>query len=416
MTRPSANSLLLDGDTVKLRLLAERSDTGSAVHIDWLRFTCQVRNSPLPPVGRLFFIPPFSEPKYANEVEANESFARIVRVLHDLPNPDRSVGQHARELAIRVANRLGRGQFVVAADIRKGHDFYKFRWSIERAGVEVGWVGFLASAESPKQQAQAKTLHVNLYGMACTFADARWRVRMAKLIELTSSVITRCDLALDFFDGIGGGLERVQADYNAGLMSNRGKRPKCNMVGDWCNGKGRSFYFGSKQAGKQTNIYEKGFQLYGEKDATNWHRIELRYGNKLRVIPIDILRRPSDFFAGASDWHKSILSEHGPALLLEGKSVEVSPQKIQTTARLAIETVKAEVSRNIRWLLDTAAPSVALAFQHLGDDFLELVTGKKAPGRLEKFSSADVVAAYKNAFSHVTGSRSGGGVEPAFAH
>lgn len=65
------------------------------------------------------------------------------------------------------------------------------------------------------------------------------------------------------------------------------------MIGDWSANPqdGRSFYFGSKEAGKQTNAYEKGHQLFGFEAGSKWLRIELRYGNKLRVLPVDMVRR-----------------------------------------------------------------------------------------------------------------------------
>ena len=121
-----------------------------------------------------------------------------------------------------------------------------------------------------------------------------------------------------------------------------------------------------------------------------------------------MLRRPADFFAGASDWHAVLLAEHGTI---------AAPESVTVKARRALETVRAEVSRNVRWLLNTAAPSVALAFQHLGDDFLDLVTGKSAPGRLQSFNDAEIANAYASAFSRISsGSRSGGGgAVPAFA-
>ena len=46
MTRPSKNSLVLDGSEIKYRLKADREETGNAVHVDWLRFTCYLRNAP----------------------------------------------------------------------------------------------------------------------------------------------------------------------------------------------------------------------------------------------------------------------------------------------------------------------------------------------------------------------------------
>jgi phage replication initiation protein len=42
---PSGNlsALVMDGETVKLRLLAERAESGSVVHCDWVRFTTKVK-------------------------------------------------------------------------------------------------------------------------------------------------------------------------------------------------------------------------------------------------------------------------------------------------------------------------------------------------------------------------------------
>ncbi len=40
-----------------------------------------------------------------------------------------------------------------------------------------------------------------------------------------------------------------------------------------------------------------------------------------------------------------------------------------------------------------------MAFQHLSfEHFLELVTNKKAPGRLQKFSESEIARAYDRAF------------------
>jgi phage replication initiation protein len=88
-----------------------------------------------------------------------------------------------------------------------------------------------------------------------------------------------------------------------------------------------------------------------------------------------------------------MLAEHG--------AVSAVPEPVHCKPRRALEAVRAEVSRNVRWLLNTAAPSVALAFRHLGDDFLELVTGKAAPGRLQSFNDAEVGGAYPLAFARL---------------
>lgn len=405
MTRPAVSALVLDGSEVKLRLEAERQHTRSPVHVDWVRFTVLRRKTPAPSIDLLF---PLST------IDASGFRERELHsLIRQLPDCDQDASAEAAQLARDVCEALGEG-FTVAPEVRKGHDFYRFRWSIERNGTECGWVGFLASGDSPRQQAQGRTLHANVWGSACTFASPGWNERLADLVDECGGDLTRCDLALDFFDGFGHasavgpvqltGLDRVFADYKAGAMDSGGKRLKCNVVGDWANGRERSFYVGSKEAGKQTNVYEKGDQLFGVEACCPWVRIELRYGNKLRVLSSDMLRRPADFFAGASEWHE---------LMLAQADAIVTAEKVKTTTRLALETVEAEVTRNLRWVRDVAAPSMAAAFHHLGDEFLEFVTGQKLPGRLQKFNPAELGRAFTAAMQRVTHTAEGAG--PAFA-
>jgi phage replication initiation protein len=378
VTRPSKSALVLDGSEIKVRLEAERAASKTPVHVDWVRFTTLLRNNPTPSVDLLF------PPAAASIWDDNFRQQQIARILAELPDEAFGAAAQARDLATEVAGVLGT-DYAVAVDMRKGHDFYRYRWAIERNGVECGWVGFLSSSDSPRQQAQAKTLHVNLFGAACTFAAHGWNHRLADLIEQRDGDLTRCDLALDFFDGLPGGLDSIVEDYKSGACDSGGKRLKSNCVGDWLNGRERSLYFGSKEAGKQTNAYEKGHQLFGAESGSEWLRIELRYGNKLRVLGADMLRRPADFFAGASDWH---------ALMLAKADAIVTPQPVATTPRLALETVQAEVSRVVRWAYHTAAPTIAAAFHYMGDEFLDLVTGTKLPGRLQKFSKAEISKAF----------------------
>lgn len=400
MTRPSGAilnkhagtcALVLDGDEVKARLMAERIETKAPVHVDWVRFTVLLRRTDVlgveTPSTPDVFDPSFDvEPWSVREIEQyNERRARLVRYLHDLPDADQAPAAQAFALAQQVASILG-ADFSVCPDIKKGHDFYKHRYSIERAGTECGWVGFLASGDSPRQRAQSETLHCNLYGSACTFADHGWRDHLATLVDDVQGKLTRVDLALDFFDGLQGGMERVKADYEAGLCDVYGKRPKCNLVGDWCSGKGRSFYVGSKEAGKQTNLYEKGHQLFGLDDQSGWVRAELRYGNKLRFLSTDMLRNPQNYFAGASDWHAALLRE------AESRAVPVG---VPVEKELQAQTITAEVSRNLKWLRDVAGNSLALAFQWLPEsDFMELVTGRDMPGRLRRFKRDELQAHY----------------------
>lgn len=386
MTKPARSSLVIEGNKVKLRLQAERSQSGSAVHIDWLRFTADTRwldagneDKLFPPVG--YFDGNYWEVK---EKERNYTLQQLRK------EEMFSSAMQALELAESVVKVLG-PNFQVETQIDKGHDFYAHRWSITHEGKEAGWVGFGASGDSPRQRRQAETIHVNLYGMACTFAQNGWQREIRALIERVQARITRIDLALDFFDGYpAGGIEAVKHDYEAGRCDVGGRRPKCAFAGDWCNGHSRSFYVGSKEAGKQTNVYEKGHQLFGAESGEKWLRFELRYGNKLRHIPTEILTNPDSYFAGASDWHSSVL--------LQQKAV--TPTHIRCNGRLPEETVDAAVKRKISWFERVAAPTFSLLLEYLGvNDLLKIIEHKKRPSSLFGFSEDHIAGAFRRIFS-----------------
>lgn len=374
MTRPNLSALVLDGETVKLRLQAERSEGRGLVHVDWLRFTVALRDAPFD-LDVLF---PPKRGDYSTWWDANQdAVARQIDAVEREENF--SAPGQALTLAHEVVAVLGDG-FNVAGELLKGHDFYAKRWAITFNDCEVGWVGFGASSDSPRQQKQSQTIHCNLFGMACTFARSGWREAMAGKLDEWDAKITRCDLALDFFDGYAGGLDDSKASYIAGAFDVNGKRPDVNMLGDWINNKARSLYVGSREAGKQTNIYEKGDQLFGLQARSPWIRWELRYGSKLRVLPSEMLLDPDAFFAGASDAHRQALER------LSGDAVQ--PEAVPTQKKLAAQTVEAEVLRNVTWLERVAAPSLAAAWQYLGDDgILALVTGRSLPRRLQRYAA-----------------------------
>lgn len=419
MTRPA--QLVLDGNTIKLRLQADRQQYRAPVHVDWLRFTLPRRAAPVPSVDLLFPLFQRTDGSFHHFADSVQSMAqdqsrarRIHALIASVPDCDSdgspalafkpeesSAALEAFGVAEDVASMLGEG-FSVALEVRKGHDFYKFRWSITRQETECGWVGFLSSSSSPRQQAQSRTIHVNLYGLACTFGAFGWREKVADYIDQHSGDITRADLALDFFDGLPGGFDSVRQDYENGLCNVNGKEPKCNMLGDWVHGQARSFYFGSKEAGKQTNVYEKGDQLFGVEAANPWDRIELRYGNKLRVLSTDLLRRPSDFFAGASDWH---------ALKVQQAQHTAQAEAVKCKQRLEEQTVEAEASRSFRWFLNVALPTAALMVREAPDMVVELFRTEQLPGRLSKFSEAE----RRSALSRVFNGTLGAGLAHAFA-
>ena len=387
MTRAAKSSLVLDGNVIKCRLEAERIESRSMVHVDWLRFTTQLRNAPFPDVEYVF-------PRTTSIWDEDRRMNQIKAVLAEIPREEFTASAQALELAQRVAVILGE-DYRVSPERRKGHDFYRYRWSVERAGVECGWVGFLSSSDSPRQRAQASTIHVNLYGAACTFARPGWRDQMANLVDEVQGDITRCDLALDFFDGQCGGLDRVWSDYQNGLCDVGGRRLKMRDI-NWLKGVARSIYIGSKEAGKETNLYEKGHQLFGEESGNPWWRAELRYGNKLRVLSSDMLRDPASFFAGASEWHATLLREAGEL---------VKPESVKCNAALPAMTVEAEVYRVWKWFRRVASPAASFLFKHTTlEEMLPMLSNEQKPGRLDRFKDVEAGNAVKALMEKIMGS------------
>lgn len=382
--------LTFDGSTVKARLIEERKISGP-VHVDWLRFTVRTRNAPIVDADDLF-------PKPAviwDNVHEEKRTTAMQEALQRLNEQEYAAGMQARALASQVAEALGEG-FGVGIEPMRGMDFYAKRWSIMRHGFECGWVAFGASSESPAQRRQAETIHCNLYGHACTFAETGWREKIAAIIDECGGWITRVDLALDAFEGFAGGMERVKADYTAGLMDVRGKRPKCGFAGDWANAPetktdGQSFYLGSREAGKLTNVYTKGVEQFGVGQGGNWLRVELRYGNKLRELESNILLRPADFFAGASDWHA--------AVLLEVAKLVPAAEVIPCTKKIQDKTVEAAVSRVVNWAQSTAGATFAFLMKFVpNEQILSIIETTKKPGRLHPYTDGQCLAAVNRLF------------------
>lgn len=395
MTRPSPSALVLEGNTVKARIFAERTNSGVPVHVDWLRFSIHLRNAPPKVYDRPFSDVTNLTQAQRYELERYEDREAPAKWIHDylreLEHQERcSAAGQAHALALQVVELLGHG-FEVAPMAEKGHDFYAKRWPILHGGVEAGWVGFGASSDKQTQQQQANTLHVNLYGRACTFARLGWREKMADFIDDLGGWLTRIDLALDFFDGHPShDMEGFLSQYRDGLMDVNGKHPASAHGGDWANYRGRSLYVGSRKNGKLTNIYEKGHQLYGNESGHPWLRIETRFGNQVRELSVDMVRRPADFFAGASEWHA------GQLRLAE--KVQFTPEPVPVTPQLQIQTVEAEAFRSVKWLKNVARANLTAAFHYLGESaFLELVSSHKLPGRLRGFGLCELRTAYQTA-------------------
>jgi phage replication initiation protein len=390
MTRPTR--LVFEGSSIKVRCEQRRVESGSVCVVDWWRWTQDRSTVNLAPLWDS--LPPVKLDSIWDEGYRLRKFNEVVEAIRAESGGEAEAIEQANVLACEVAAALG-PQFKLGV-LSKGHDFYKHRIPLLLNDQEVASVMCWSSSQSPRQLGQVNTLNVNIHGTACTFAAPGWEKRIHAAFAHKGGRVTTGHLAVDFFDGIPGGIEGVHQDYLAGVWDHYGKRPKIGDV-NWLSGHSRSLYMGSKECGKQTNVYEKGDQLYGHEEAAargiKWIRAELRFGNKLRFLDWDMLIRPGDFFAGASAAHEALLNM---AVQQSGRFEDVEPENVPCHRADAPMTVQAEVARVVRWSRFTAGAAFSTLVRHMDyESLLSLFESGGLPRRLRKFSSDQLDSAFK---------------------
>ena len=147
---------------------------------------------------------------------------------------------------------------------------------------------------------QNSTMLVELTATGCNAAADDWELRLYEF--LTNAVrpkITRVDVAKDFFNGEYSP-EQAAIDRVDGKYTNHHMMPDGEKAGsDWesNNGKGKTYYVGSRESSKFVRVYEKGKQL-GDKQSS-WVRFEIEFKSKDIVIPFEVLEAPGEYFGGA---------------------------------------------------------------------------------------------------------------------
>lgn len=174
--------------------------------------------------------------------------------------------------------------------VRETHGRFVYENSIRIARTDLGGqTGIIAWGGN------RDTVLVSLSGAGCAFVDMS---TMADFIQKLQGRITRVDLAVDDTTGkrpVSWAMDLY--DMGGYQFGEGGRAPKRQLIDDFDNGSGKTFYVGKKENGKELCVYEKGKQL---KDETSpWVRWEVRLANIDRIIPLDILRIPARYFAGA---------------------------------------------------------------------------------------------------------------------
>lgn len=144
---------------------------------------------------------------------------------------------------------------------------------------------------------QAGTAFISLPGEACALIPD-WQDVIALFGGVLKGRITRWDGAVDDFEGQYT-VDQAVTWYKTGRFTAGGNKPACSQSGNWIepDGKGRTFYVGSRENGKLMRVYEKGKQLRDPKSP--WVRWELELHNRDREIPFAVLLEPGRYVAGS---------------------------------------------------------------------------------------------------------------------
>ncbi|WP_050407761.1 replication initiation factor domain-containing protein [Massilia sp. NR 4-1] len=220
------------------------------------------------------------------------------------------------------------------------------------------------------------TMMVDLSGKGCSLVGD-WQAVYATMQDLDAR-ITRADTALDLYEGFT--LEQFDDLYRAGEFNCGGRIPTRRYYegGDSndLHSHGRTLYLGKKANGKELCIYEKGKQL-GDPDS-EWLRIEIRFGNRDRVIPHEIVLDPTRFFAGGFVALEDLVSSIA--------------EKIKTEQRdIVIEERAIVLKRLTHYLIASYGKTLYQLAKEMKYDYqalYELLRVKGVPRRLEKTAVA----------------------------
>jgi len=211
---------------------------------------------------------------------------------------------------------------------------------------------------------------LQLTGSGCQMVSD-WAFLAEWIGSLPNYRLTRVDLAVDLHDG----------DYSVddaatwaleGRMVNGGHPPQCETHGDWLNQEhGRTLYVGKSVHGKMLRVYEKGKQLG---DLTSpWVRWEVQFGNKHRVLPLEMLTERDKFFAAAYPALEEILG-------IVGEKIKTVRECTRLSFSKAIEHLKRSYGKWLHAGLESGVDAV---------DLVEAVRVCAYPPRFNAASIAD---------------------------
>jgi DNA relaxase NicK len=229
---------------------------------------------------------------------------------------------------------------------------YKYSWCLYVNGQQVG----IAAAG-----AKNGGIYLSFSGLGMSLLDP---VRLHDAImNLPSIKLTRADIALDDFEGVYP-VKRIEEMYINREFATQGKYPKCGdnrSGGELKDGKikflgGETFYVGSRASGKIFRSYEKGKQQ-GDKQSP-WVRHELEIRSTQRDLPLWLLLRPMEVFAGGYKCLTLVNEFTTESKTVHALKILCKKKQLKTTYDRALNNLKRvggsmiNVMRNARGLSD----------------------------------------------------------------
>lgn len=189
-------------------------------------------------------------------------------------------------------SRISGGVLTFGGDIDKRWNGYAKCFGLTLlSGKESPFLGFLGVSERSDHMRGRWCLH--LTGAACAVLSPSVFVALSLDLERLGGKITRIDLAVDDLTGEHS-VEKAIEQYAMGYFTIGGRPPKYKHI---CSSDGDTFYVGRRGSGKYYRCYQKGRQLGDE--SSLWVRHEVEFHSQNRLLPLDMLLNPLEYFKGA---------------------------------------------------------------------------------------------------------------------
>ncbi len=299
---------------------------GEAVHVDALNFVVGLSS--------------FDDNDSTNE----ESYLNTVFCSNEVEQSAKD--NLADNLAFVIANIIGAIFGEPFSNLNKnvkGLHGYKYQYTIGDPDYILGKVCFGGNNG---------TVLFMITGKGCYEASCGWEYSLYRYLdEQEQARITRIDLALDDFEGDFSSAEQADQADTDNKFSLTNRQPSVQHLGDWKRhqGLGRTLQVGKRENGKMFRGYEKGKQL-GDCESL-WFRSEIEFKSKDRVLPLEMLLKPTDYFAGAYPYALELV-EKKTASYANVSVIRVKKKESEITLNKAIEVFRNQFGRYAKTLRD----------------------------------------------------------------